>query len=348
MLQAIAMPMILPLAVLLLLALAGALYERRAGKDAYERFRPPGRRVDVGGRRLYALVQGERRPGQPLVVCEAGHGDWSKCWMGVQAEVARFARVLAYDRAGSGWSDPGPLPRTPERMVADLHALLERCGEPGPFLLVGHSMGGPLSRLYFQRYPGEVCGMVWVDSAHERMIQFFPFYKKALASLLASILAGRALSRLGIARLVGKKLALAAYPSVSGPAAQAELQAQVCAPRFFDWLYAETAALGTPGWWPDPLPALGSLPVISIEAQYTREPPPHYPRKQWQQFLKGWYEIANEVTSLSKQVRRIPAPTGHAVMHEAPDLIVQAIREMVDGDLATRGAEPRGNGKTVI
>jgi hypothetical protein len=95
-------------------------------------------------------------------------------------------------------------------------------------------------------------------------------------------------------------------------------------------LYAETAAFARPGFWPDPLPSLGSLPVISIEAQYPGDPPMYYPRWTWKQFLKGWREIHNEVTALSTSVSRVPAPTSHAVMHEAPELVIQAIREMVE------------------
>ena len=99
--------------ILILLTAAGFLYERRAEQaHAYPR-KPPGCWVDLDGYRLHLLCMGEKRPGQPTVVLESGHGDWSAGWRKVQPEIARFARVCAYDRAGFGWSDPGRLPRTP-------------------------------------------------------------------------------------------------------------------------------------------------------------------------------------------------------------------------------------------
>jgi pimeloyl-ACP methyl ester carboxylesterase len=323
----------LPFVVLILvfaLILAGFLIERRAEKDAFAQINPPGQRIDVGEYRLYMLASGERRPGQPLVLLEAGHGDWSKCWANVQPEISQFARVLSYDRAGSGWSDPGPIPRTPQRMVLELHKLLEQAGESGPYLLVGHSMGAPLSRLFYQYYPSEVAGMVWVDPAHERMDRFLPFWKSALFSLLIALQAGRVVSRLGLARLVGKRILIAAYPYVLEEREQSELLAQLNGPRFFDWLYAETFGFSRASDWPEENPSLGSLPVISIEAQYSPDPPPYYTKKLWRQFLTGWHAIHDDSCRLSSCVVRVPVQTGHAVMHEAPQVVVEAVRQMLE------------------
>lgn len=316
-----------------LVLLAGFLYEKHAGKDAYPRFNPPGRRVQVNGRNLYCLGLGERSAGQPLVVLEAGHGDWSKCWAKVHPEIARFARVLAYDRAGSGWSDPGPTPRSAERMVRELHDLLTACAEPPPYLLVGHSMGAPLSRLFSHLYPGEVSGMVWVDSAHERMDRYFSFYYSARAGTLLSLQAARVLSRLGLVRLVGKRLVLKGYPSAQGEAQQAELLAQVRRPQYFDWLYAETAGLASASSWPEENPSLGSLPVISIEAQYPDEPLVFYSRKQWREFLSGWQAIHADLSRLSTRMLRIAAQTNHQVMDEAPNIVIDAVKEMLENEL---------------
>src|SRR5690606_28471284 len=87
---------------------------------------------------------------------------------------ARFARVVTYDRAGLGWSDPAPGPRTAEAMVADLRALLRAAGVPAPYVLVGQSFAGLLVRLYAYLHPSEVAGLVLVDGAHEDQYQRFP------------------------------------------------------------------------------------------------------------------------------------------------------------------------------
>lgn len=125
----------------------------------------PGARVDVGGRRLHIHCSGAA--GGPTVVLEAGFGNSSSTWNRVQPEVAKFARVCSYDRAGLGGSDPAPAPRTVVAFTEDLHALLVNGKVPGPYVLVGHSLGGILARLYATYYPAEVAGMVLVDSAHE-------------------------------------------------------------------------------------------------------------------------------------------------------------------------------------
>lgn len=314
--------------LLLGLPLGGYLFERVLASDPYPRHRPPGRRIDLGGRRLYMLAQGERRPRQPLVVLEAGHGDWSKCWKNVQPEVAQFARVLSYDRAGAGWSDPGPLPRTPERMVRDLHDLLAAAGEPGPYVLVGHSMGAPLARLYNHLYPGEVAGMVWVDSAHERMERFLPFFASALAGMKSFYRGGRVAGRVGLVRLFRSHM-LKIFPNVHGPAAQAELLAQVSGSRYFDWMAEETAGFARGDDWLGGPHPLGDMPVISVEAQYTNQPPPPYVLPYWKDFLVGWKQIHDDVAGLSSRTRRVPVDSGHVIMAEQPAVVVDAIRDLL-------------------
>ena len=127
----------------------------------------PGKLVDVGGWRLHLNCTGKSDGKAPTVVLEAGSGDFSVDWGLVQPEVARFARVCSYDRAGAGWSELGPRPRTTRQVVYELHTALQKAGEKGPYVLVGQSLGGMLIRVYASTYPKEFAGMVLVDSTHE-------------------------------------------------------------------------------------------------------------------------------------------------------------------------------------
>ena len=122
--------------------------------------------VDIGGRRLHVSCTGT---GSPTVILEAGLGDSSETWKAVQPAVAGFTRVCAYDRAGKGTSDPDPRPefRTSRVIVEDLSRLLRAAPVSGPYVLVGHSLGGAHIRLYASRFPKEVVGMVLVDASHE-------------------------------------------------------------------------------------------------------------------------------------------------------------------------------------
>jgi pimeloyl-ACP methyl ester carboxylesterase len=145
------------------------------------------RRIQIrGGRKLYLECRGS---GSPTVVLEAGNGDRADIWSVDEVQpgsgrtmvlpgVARFTRVCAYDRPGTvepgpSRSDPAPTPRTARDMVADLHALLRAARVPGPYVLVGHSFGGLVVRLYASSYPRRVVGMVLVDAAHEDIYEAF-------------------------------------------------------------------------------------------------------------------------------------------------------------------------------
>ncbi|MFL6209048.1 MAG: alpha/beta fold hydrolase [Pyrinomonadaceae bacterium] len=149
-------------------------------------FPPPGKLLDVGGWRLHLNCTGEARgASQPTVILEAGSGDFSVEWGLVQPGVARFARVCSYDRAGDGWSDLGPHPRTFHQIVYELHTLLDKAGVKRPLLLVGHSYGGWLVRLYTSTYPADVAGMVLVEAGADNPWRMLPDGKLVHSSDIA-------------------------------------------------------------------------------------------------------------------------------------------------------------------
>jgi pimeloyl-ACP methyl ester carboxylesterase len=154
---------LLVLAALVALALlAESWLERRDARTLPLR----GRLADAGGHRLRVLESGASHPG-PTVVLECGIGGATAAsWGWVQRGVRDFAPVVAYDRAGLGWSEPGPMPRNGARLVEELHTLLRATGHRAPYVFVGHSYGGLLARLFAERYPDEVAGVVLVDSSH--------------------------------------------------------------------------------------------------------------------------------------------------------------------------------------
>lgn len=122
------------------------------------------RRIDVGGRRLNARLAGR---GVPVVVLESHFGGSMQIWRKVWRKVATFTTVVAYDRAGLGGSDSGPVPRTALRVAEDLARLLTQLGVPPPYVLVGHSFGGLFAQAFARRYPKLLAGLVLVDTSHE-------------------------------------------------------------------------------------------------------------------------------------------------------------------------------------
>jgi pimeloyl-ACP methyl ester carboxylesterase len=146
------------------LAITGALYEMIGRWRDMRRFPERGHLVQVGSIRMNIDCNGQ---GSPTVILESGLGGPSVDWLMVQPEVSKFARVCSYDRAGYGWSDSGPEPRSSLQIAHELKQLLRASGETGPYVLVGHSMGGYDIRVYTSQYPSDVVGMVLVDASHE-------------------------------------------------------------------------------------------------------------------------------------------------------------------------------------
>src|SRR5271169_1801434 len=153
----------LALAFLLAAALAFTYEQIGRSQDSQHRFRI-GRPVDVGGHSLNIDCSGS---GSPAVILESGGGGYGGYgWRVVQSEVAKFTTVCWYDRAGEGWSDPMPTARNSASIVHDLNELLQRTPVAGPYVLVGHSIGGEYVRVFAAKFPSEVAGVVLVDSTH--------------------------------------------------------------------------------------------------------------------------------------------------------------------------------------
>jgi pimeloyl-ACP methyl ester carboxylesterase len=163
---------------LIVAALSGATYQWLATRKELAATPPPGHLVDIGGYRLHLWCTGD---GAPAVILDTGLGGSSADWGFVQPDVARFTRVCSYDRAGMGYSDPGPSPRTARRIASELTELLVRSGIGGPVVLVGASIAGFDVRVFASDYPDRAAGLVLVDASHEdqahevpRMARFVP------------------------------------------------------------------------------------------------------------------------------------------------------------------------------
>ena len=121
----------------------------------------PGRLVPVNGFRLNLYCMGS---GSPTVIFDSGFEDWAPAWSTVQPQIAKWTRVCSYDRAGAGFSDPGPMPRTSVRIAEELHSALHRAGIAGPYILVGAAFGGDNVRTFADLHMREVAGLVLVDA----------------------------------------------------------------------------------------------------------------------------------------------------------------------------------------
>jgi pimeloyl-ACP methyl ester carboxylesterase len=209
-----------PVLVLLLLASVGggaASLRTALGGDPPPM---PGQLYDVGDHRLHLSCTGT---GSPTVVLLGGMGETSAAWGLVQPAVAGTTRVCAYDRAGQAWSDSAPGPKDGVQVAADLHILLSRAGEPGPYVLAGHSVGGTYAMVYAAEYPDDVAGLVLLDSASPQQFTALPDFPGAYSFMRRATALLPTLERLGAGPLLSSGV-----PADLPPAARAQMQA-------FDW-----------------------------------------------------------------------------------------------------------------
>jgi pimeloyl-ACP methyl ester carboxylesterase len=169
-------------AFIMAILLAGATYQGVATALERRKFPHPGRLVDVGGHQLHIYCTGE---GSPTVVLEAPVTGLSAAWARVQPEVARRTRVCSYDRSGLGWSEAGDRAYDPGRVPEELHAVLQAAKEPGPYVLVGYSLGASFVRRFAGLYPRDVAGLVLInpdralDTGSSSLLQMSPWLARA-------------------------------------------------------------------------------------------------------------------------------------------------------------------------
>jgi pimeloyl-ACP methyl ester carboxylesterase len=314
------------LALIVLLALGGASYEAIMAAGDGKRYPPPGQLVDVSGYRLHLHCIGQ---GSPTVVLDAGLGAFSLDWGAVQPQIAKSTRVCAYDRAGLGWSDPGPTPRSPQQFASELHALLTGGGVDGPYVLVAHSISGKTARLFANQHPDEVAGMVLVDARHEFVDDHRAPERLAAddAEQLQFQNMIKWMARFGLVRLLWAPAWPSAQPGSENlsPETRTAIGVLQARPRQIESALAEGGAKMDSN---DLLRTAASLRATPLIVLASGENVDHDPI---------WKEAQQIMTGLSSNSRLIIAQSGHAVHFEQPAQVVESIRQVLD---AARTGQP--------
>jgi pimeloyl-ACP methyl ester carboxylesterase len=270
-----------------------------------------GRSVDIGGRSLNIHCAGH---GSPTVVFVSGRIAPGYVWTPVQRGVSAFTRACWYDRADIGWSDAGPDPAWGEQATRDLHALIERAPLERPLVLVGHSFGGYVVRLYHHAYRGEVSGMVLVDPAMEDAGRIRNMPHRDPPNLPRWAISGLSIAfgRLGMMRL----LATDPGPALDGWT-QEEWDTLARLQRRRSLALAD-AHVGPERATADQVRAAGGLEDLPLIVLTQGQGP------------SGWTELQREFAQRSRRGRQVLVPeSGHGIPMEAPHAVVDAVREVV-------------------
>jgi pimeloyl-ACP methyl ester carboxylesterase len=317
--------------VLVGLLLLGLISQAVANAVDAAHFPAPGKLVDIGGYQLHINCTGT---GSPTVVLDAGLGGTSLDWSKVQPAVARFTHVCSYDRAGYGWSQTGPGPRSSQQVVTELHALLTQAKINGPYVLVGHSFGGLNMRLYAYRYPADVAGMALLDATSEH--QFAPFgthpaffppqgVNSAVQQLrVFSVAAYFGLTRLALQTGLAPLEDFAAYPAAVKPI----VLAHASQTRYYSTEHDEYAALQKSAAQVraarQASPSYGKLPLIVLSRDYSQDQ-----SAQGKQDAATWDALQQDMASLSSNSQHSVAQhSGHYVQLDRPDLAIAAIQSV--------------------
>ena len=275
----------------------------------------PGQSYDVGGYRLHLTCTGS---GGPTVVLQSGLGEMSANWARIVPLVSRTGRVCAYDRAGQGWSEDAPHLQDGVQAADDLHTLLRRAGENGPYVLVGHSIGGDHAMTYAARYPEQVAGMVLLDATS-------PYRSADTGSAHAgppsAIALGPSLARLGIGRLLPTS-----WSTLPEPAAE-QVRAFAASPRGWRNIRDEAATMPALLDQARALTALGSRPLVILTAAgHERDP--------------DWLAAQDRMAALSANSSHRVADATHAGLLDDEQGAEQSARAIDEVIRAARTGSP--------
>lgn len=300
-------PIILALLLLSFLAIPRVAWSDRVS------FKPPGKLIDVNGRKMHIYCIGNK---SPTIILDSGTGGFSLEWKDIQHSLSQYVRVCAYDRAGYGWSDMGPLPRTTKKITYELHTLLQNAGIHGPYIMVGHSFGGFTAQYFARRFNDEIVGIVLIDSSHEEQVYRLPENGKDVVR--------RSLHQ-DRSNMVTKSVLHEHYPKEEAAVAQ-QLMARWTALLTWREEMANYALSSRE------LRDVHDRPILEIPIVVLTRGKRVWPDTPYGDAMeKTWKELQDELSSLNGNSTHIIAEnSGHVIHLDEPELVVDAIHDVLD------------------
>ena len=307
---------------ILLILIGTYAFQAYYTSSVIRRYPPPGQLVDIGG---YCLHYKSSGSGSPVVILDSGLSGDSNAWGLVQPGVAKFTRVISYDRAGFGWSDRGPKDRTSRQIVKELHTMLREAEIPGPYVLVGASFGGFNVRMFTHEHPEQVAGLVLVDSPHES--EFFQVPESIIRDnnkLLPLVKMTKLLTPFGIGHLVLPKMA----KDVPEEIREVKLALSLRTPNLLttckEYLDASISNSQMKG-----CTLKTDIPIAVLSSSRSRWP--EAPPDDQLTAINISHKLQAELAAQSTNSYQYIVPDcGHAIFFEKPDAVVDFIRRVVE------------------
>ena len=313
------------LALLVTAVMIGSGYEARMRRQALINYPVPGRLVDIGGRRIQVDCRGS---GSPLVVLEAGLDmNGSLAWAKVHDSIAVTTRTCAYSRAGVMWSDDNPSQQSATAIATDLKAALVAAGEKTPYVMVGHSLGGPYLMTFTKLHDADVAGVVFVDASHPEQVQRFKeVLGRELEPPIGMIKVAARLGWTGIIRVV-----MAAGPAPDSVGRTTAAFAPTSLAPMLEELAAIDATMTEAGTFRQ----LGNRPLIVLTAMAPTDPATlkqlKMSREESSKFQGAWKTMHDEEASWSTRSEHILVPDAtHYIQNDRPDIVIAAVRKVVE------------------
>ena len=304
------------------LASVGGLVETIALEHDSRTIAMPGKLYDVGSHRLHMSCSGH---GSPTVVLMNGTGEISQSWARITPQIAATTRVCAYDRAGQGWSDDVPHPQDGQEIATDLHALLAASGEAGPYLIVGHSLGGVYGMTFASEHPSDVAGMVLLDSSTPEQFTALPDYAGDFQMIRRMYGVLPSLARLGIGRLVGTS----SISSLPEPAA-GQVRAFGTTSRGYENARDDVSTYRVSFREAQALRTLGDKPLVVLTASGSIAD------------TRGWVAAQDKLATLSSNVWHTQVDASHAGVVDSARGAAAAARAIEAAVRSFRTHEPVG------
>lgn len=300
--------------LLLIIILTGFVYEQFMRFKANRQFNSLGKQIDIGLHKLNYLELGH---GKPEVIFESGlDGGGFLTWSKVQPKVAKFASTLAYNRAGILWSERGNNPKTCDKMADELYFLLKKTNHKGPYILVGHSLAGYMLRSFIEKHPNEVAGIIFVDVAHPKQNNKTNLPPTSILNFLNSI---------GIARIISTNHQ---YSNTLFNE-KFNIIARSFGYKSFPTVFEEYHCVEKLAAEADKINSFGNIPLYILTGTNEKMNLENMPKK----FFNTKLEQQKSLLKLSTNSKQIMAKnSGHFIQFDEPDLVIEAIRQLVENN----------------